>query len=128
MRVRAANLRINRRLFWSGFAVMAIGTALAAKPYPWVLNGGFVLPWILLHGARLHDLGRRGLWACVVVSIALLSLIVLVGLKPPVAIYGPAALVAFLGLLSFTAWAGAKPGNPGPNRYGRPPQGWRPGW
>lgn len=121
---RALRLRLNRRYFWIGFGVMAGGTMLLAQSYPWVLNGGFALPWLLLHAARLHDFGWRGLWALFVVAAVLACLVGLATLKPPTIVYGPAALVAFLAIAAFTLWAGAKAGDGGTNRFGPAPSGW----
>jgi uncharacterized membrane protein YhaH (DUF805 family) len=123
--VRILSLRINRRLFWVGFALTALGTALAAPSHSWVLNGGFVLPWMLLHAARLHDIGWRGLWAPVVVTAALVVLVALATTKLPTLVYGATALICFAGLLLFTLWIGLKRGDAGRNRFGDQPVGWR---
>src|ERR1041385_7032209 len=105
---RLLKLRINRRYFWIGFGVVAGVTMALAKPFPWLLNGGFALPWLLLHAARLHDFGWRGLWALVVVVAVLACLVGLALLRPPTIVYGPAALIAFLAIASFSLWAGIK--------------------
>src|SRR5687768_2312207 len=113
---RVVRLRLNRRYFWAGFALMALGAALAGEAYPWVLNGGFVLPWALLHGARLHDLGLRGVWAMVAVSAVLAALIGLVGMQAAGAgtvMVGVVAIASFLALALFTLWAGLRRGDPG---------------
>ncbi len=124
---RGLRLRLNRRYFWAGFVLLALATAAARDAYPWVLNGGFVLPWVLLHGGRLHDLGVRGLWAAGAVTVALVVLIVVAVSIPAGSpmVAGLAAAVSFLGLAIFTLWLGARPGDPGPNRFGPRPDGWR---
>ena len=122
--VGALNLRLNRRYFWIGFGAIASVTALAANSHPWILNGGFVLPWVLLHGARLRDFGRRGIWAVVVVSIILFLLSGLATAKPPTIVYGPAALVTFLVLASFSLWVGFRRGDAEANKFGPAPAGW----
>ncbi|WP_430421533.1 DUF805 domain-containing protein [Phenylobacterium sp.] len=92
--------------------------ALLAKPFPWLLNGGFVPVWLLLHAARLHDFGRSGMWAFAPIIAFLGLLSGLATLKPPSVVYGGLAIAAFLGLAAFTLWVGARRGDPGANRFG----------
>jgi uncharacterized membrane protein YhaH (DUF805 family) len=121
---KALNLRLNRRYFWIGFGATAGVTALMAQAHPWMLNGGFVLPWVLLHGARLHDFGRRGIWSVVVVTAILALLSGLAALRPPTSVYGPAAGLAFIAIASFSLFVGAKRGDAGSNKFGPAPEGW----
>ena len=111
------NLRLGRPYFWVGLLILAAAVALLARPLPWLLNGGFVPAWLLLHAARFHDFGRSGTWAFAPI-IAFLGLLTgLAMLNPPSAIYGGLAITAFVGLATFTLWVGAKRGDPGPNRF-----------
>ena len=121
---RSLNLRLNRRYFWLAFAVVAGGTIALAQPYPWVLNGGFVLPWSLLHAWRLHDFGRSGIWGAIAVSVFLALLSSLAMLTPPTAVYALTGLAGLLALASFTLWVGTKRGDAGANRFGPAPSGW----
>lgn len=121
---RLLQLRLNRRYFFAGLGATAITTAALASSYPWVLNGGFVLPWLLLHGARLHDLGRSIVWAAVAITAVLAVLVVLAVLEPPPVIYTLVGGAALLALALFTLWAGLRPGDAGPNRFGPAPSGW----
>lgn len=122
---KALKLRLNRRYFWIGFAIMAGVIALVARSHPSILNGGFVLPWVLLHGARMHDFGRSVLWAIGVVSAVLFLLSALAVARLPVLITGSVAILLFLAFVAFSLWVGAKRGDSGENRFGRPPAGWR---
>jgi uncharacterized membrane protein YhaH (DUF805 family) len=119
---------MNRRAFWAGFLLMALITVVTAKSYPWILNGGFVWPWMFLHSARLHDFNRRGLWACLVVTAILGAFIALAAMKPPTSLYGPLAILVFAAIAGFTFWAGVRPGDVGENRYGKPPMLWGVTW
>ena len=121
---RILKLRLNRRWFWIGLGILAAALALLGSSYAWLLNGGFVAPWLLLHAARLHDLGRRGLWAVGAVTATLMLLIGLAMLRPPTAVYGPAAIFALLALAAFSLWVGTKRGDPSANQFGRAPVGW----
>lgn len=121
---KALNLRCNRRYFWIGLMMIAVVTALMAQANPWMLNGGFVLPWVLLHGARLHDFGRQGVWGIAVVAAVLALLSGLAVLNPPPYVYGPAALLALLAVTSFSVWVGIKRGDAETNRFGPAPTGW----
>ena len=115
---RALNLRLDRRYFWIGLGLIAAVTALLAKRFPSVLNGGFGLPFVLLHGARLHDFGRSGMWAFAPITAFLLLLTGLAILSAPSIVNGGVAITAFLGLAAFTLWVGAKRGDLGGNRFG----------
>lgn len=95
-----------------------------AQAYPWMLNGGFVLPWVLLHAARLHDFGRHGIWSVAVIAAILLLLSGLAVLRPPALVYGPAALLAFLAIASFSLFVGSKRGDARANKFGPAPSGW----
>jgi uncharacterized membrane protein YhaH (DUF805 family) len=118
-------LRLNRRWFWSGMALLVLVTAATTKVWPWLLNGGFAFPWLFLHAARMRDFGARGIWAGAVMIGALTVLVQLATRNPPQAIYAVTAGVTFLALIGFTVWVGLKRGDVGANRFGPPPAGWR---
>lgn len=121
---KALNLRLNRRYFWIGLGVTAGLTGVMAPEHSWILNGGFVLPWVLLHGARLHDFGHRGIWSLVVVAAILVLLTSLAALRPPTIVYGPAAFLAFVLIASFSLFVGTKRGDAQANKFGPAPSGW----
>ena len=118
--------RLNRRYFWIALLLTVALTVLLAPVHPAMVNGGFFLPWVVVHAGRLRDLGLRGIWAVGVLSAALLVLIILAFVAEASKTYPIwVALPVALGLVSFSICLGVLRGKAGDNAFGPAPRGWR---
>ncbi|MGD0866343.1 MAG: DUF805 domain-containing protein [Rhizomicrobium sp.] len=136
------NGRVGRAQFWwyvlVGF-VLGIGVSIVAAITTHLLSTLFVLALLLpnlgMTVRRLHDTGRPGIWALLLlVPVAVQILFGLMVLSVGVwaifglfyALYNLIALASLVALLIVIYFC-AQPGTAGDNAYGAPPAPWAPG-
>jgi uncharacterized membrane protein YhaH (DUF805 family) len=143
----SADGRIGRQAFWIGFLILlGAGVVLGWIPLLGiVVSLALIYPWTCLFAKRFHDMGKSGWFALIPIAApaVLFTIALAMGIGgivsgavlsdkvsedaaagPVLAGIGGALLFMSLGFLVWlggTIWAGATPGDPGPNRYGPPP-------
>lgn len=135
--------RSSRHEYWLSIAFILLVTVLLAVflPEETSVGNGLIIGWVLVWVWRLHDIGLRGWWSLIPIlgSIAILlgfvafggfKVLLALGGDPivladptfPYELYALIMLVACMLLqMGFTLWLGLKQGDPGPNRFGEPP-------
>lgn len=125
--------RLDRRgfLILAG-AMLAVGVVVGLVPgIGGLLPLVFAWPWLCIAIKRLHDMGRSGIAAVVLmainVALALVAMIastMAMGLGlaalPLLAALGGIATIALVASLAFTAWLAFAPSQDGANRFGPP--------
>lgn len=130
-------IRINRRLYWT----FLVAVSVLQYAHVSVEVVAMVL-WIVVCGARFHDIGRTAWWAVALVLLRVPFMSVFMPdvqlpdfpMKPGTEMdilpsarellaVSPILLGGLVGLLG-TVWLGFPRGNPEPNRFGPPISGW----
>jgi len=127
--------RIGRKAFWIAAALLVVaGMILNLLPVVGPLAAlALIYPWTCVLAKRLHDAGRSG-WLVLIPAapsaasgvLALFAALAMGNVATAGAAFATAGLalsvsmIAALIGLGFLLWAGLKPGDDAPNRYGAP--------
>jgi uncharacterized membrane protein YhaH (DUF805 family) len=133
--------RSGRKEYWISVAILVLlGLALAYFDVPGA-SGATTFLWLVVWGRRLHDLGKSAWFVTVPIGLIVAVTVVALALggeglrkaieysqngQGNVGESQAAQFFALLGLLlviqfAFTIWLGLRPGDPGGNRFGSPP-------
>ncbi|RAK51550.1 DUF805 domain-containing protein [Phenylobacterium deserti] len=107
--------RAGRREYWIMVALIIVLGVLFSQIGGAAIGGAMALMLMMIR--RLHDFGRTGWWAALVIFgplVLMLALMTVTGLEMAA---GLATLTELVGV----AWIGAVPGDAQENRFGPPP-------
>jgi uncharacterized membrane protein YhaH (DUF805 family) len=111
------NIRTNRATYWFSIALVVALLTLASWIFP-DFKDGLEVPLVLVGVPRLHDIGRTGWFALVLIPLE-------IGAAALAITNPPLADLAFVGVTLVFAglviWLGAIPGQSEANRFGERP-------
>jgi uncharacterized membrane protein YhaH (DUF805 family) len=136
--------RSNRQEYWISVLLLIVAAFVLSYLHMEAASAAITIMWVITWMRRLHDIGRPGWVALLPIALMIIAIMIGVALGGQPFINAIAAmetmntaaaipdklvyliigvgLTAVICQFGFTIWLGARKGDPGDNRFGKPPE------